>query len=139
MRSMGIASGDAVLVVEHRGEQDLVYHGLVASISMQERLLGAHGEPAIEAVFIGPRLALENFTSVVHISHRDWLERRAGLAYEELPGCVPGMCRYCKCTEARACPGGCAWLYPERTVCSSPACEAKFVRENLLRTAGRAV
>jgi hypothetical protein len=158
MRSMGISPGDAVLVIEHRGEQDIVYNALVAGISMEERLAGTHGEPAIEASFvadharerIGPLPGVDygvrpwhptlSVPGVVHISHRDWIERRAGLAYEELPEAIPGMCRYCRCTANRACPGGCSWLYPEqRTVCSAPACEAKYVRENLLRTAGRAV
>jgi hypothetical protein len=39
---------------------------------------------------------------------------------------APGTCRHCDCTEANACrlPEGdtCAWVNPERTVCSNPAC-----------------
>ena len=111
MRSMGISPGDAVFVIEHRGEQDIVYNGLVAGISMQEKLAGTHGEPAIEAAFVAQYHGSYGTKShpiltaveVVHTSHRDWIERRAGLGYEELPP-----------NEAEA-------------------------RENFLRTAGRAV
>lgn len=144
--TMGIGPGDAILVVEHRGAQDIVHNALVASISMREELKGRLGEPAIEAVFINVQRAsrdgtagLELFAGVCHISHLDWLERRASLGYEELPGPTPGVCRYCRCTEARACEGGCRWLFPEHTVCSAPACEAKFVEDNMMRTAGRAI
>lgn len=56
-RTMGIGPGDAVLVVEHRGAQDIVHHALVASISMREELKGRLGEPAIEAVFINAQRA----------------------------------------------------------------------------------
>lgn len=155
MRTMGITPGDAVLVIEHRGEQQIVYNALVGGISMEERLTGTRGEPAIEAEFVadqarervGPFPGVDptikpwhptlSVAGVVHISHVDWIERRASLGYEELPGHVPGVCRYCKCTDRRPCPAGCGWLYPERTVCS--ACEAKFVTDNMLRTAGRAI
>jgi hypothetical protein len=117
---------------------------------MREELRGPNGEPSIEAAFVatsmpGYRTDLEGgghavltVPRVVHITHRDWIERRASLGYEELPGPTPGVCRYCHCTERRACPGGCAWLYPERTVCSNPECEEKWVQDNLLRTAERA-
>lgn len=30
----------------------------------------------------------------------------------------PGVCRFCGCTETRACPGGCSWANATRTVCS---------------------
>ena len=91
MRTMGILPGDAVLVIEHRGEQQIVYNALVAGISMRQELLGMKGEPAIEAVFVARQghtdlmeigHAITSFDSVVHISHRDWIEGRAGLAYE---------------------------------------------------------
>jgi hypothetical protein len=89
-RTFGICPGDSVLVSEHRGEQEIVHNALCSAISMQERLLGMHGEPAIEVAFVvktGSRdgsAGLQLFASVVHISHRDWLEGRAGLAYEEV-------------------------------------------------------
>jgi hypothetical protein len=138
MTTMGIRPGDAVLVIERRGEQQLVYNALAAGFSMDETLAGTHGEPAIIAVFVGThadgrsRYTLEKglptltVPRVVHISHRDFIEGRAGLGYEELPGPISGVCRYCRCTEQRACPGGCAWLDVESTVCSSPPCFAKF-------------
>jgi hypothetical protein len=152
---MGIAPGDAVLVIEHRGEQQIVYNALVAGISMRGELVGPKGEPAIEATFVTERGGLDfmrdmdpwhptlSVPQVVHISHRDWIERRASLGYEELPGPTPGVCRYCRCTERRACRladgRSCGWLFVEATVCSNPECEEQFVQDNLLRTAGRAV
>jgi len=136
MTTMGIKSGDAVLVIEHRGERDLVYNALIAGFTMDEKLAGTRGEPAITVVFLGnshflTRLGLSPVTvpDVVHISHRDFIEGRAGLGYEELPGPVQGMCRYCRCTERRACPLGCCWIDQERTVCSSEPCVTKFLAE----------
>jgi hypothetical protein len=155
MRTMGISPGDVVLVIEHRGEQQIVHSALVAAISMDAELAGALGETMIDVVFVSEIAGfseslpwktqtipagldwphgLVHARDVVHISHRDWIEGRAGLAYEELPGPTPGICRYCRCTEQRACPGGCAWLYPERTVCSNPDCAEKYVKDNLPRT-----
>jgi hypothetical protein len=29
-----------------------------------------------------------------------------------------GTCRFCGCSEDRACPGGCSWADKARTVCS---------------------
>ena len=147
MRTMGIRRGDAVLVIEHRGDQRIVYNGLVVSLSMRSALAGTLGEPAIHVAFVLPLSTVSTGTmadeaDVVHISHRDWIEGRAGLAYEELPGPPPGICRYCRCTEQRACllksGCGCAWLYPERTVCSNPECAEKFAQDNLLRSQGGA-
>ena len=153
MRTLGIKPGDAVLVVEHRGEQKIVYNAIVAGISMRGELRGPKGEPAIEAAFVadqarervGPVSGIDYTTKpwhptlaisgVVHISHRDWIERRAILGYEDLPEFTPGVCRYCRCTDARACAGGCAWLFPEHTVCSAPECEARWVYETKLRAA----
>ena len=153
MRTMGISPGDAVLVVEHRGEQQIVYNGVVSGITMQPELRAANGEPAIEAAF-ATNLVVEShpvsfmerrgvliIRDMVHISHRDWIERRASLGYEELPGHVPGVCRYCKCTEERACRladgGACSWIFPEHTVCSNPECERRWVEDNKLRTAAK--
>lgn len=39
-----------------------------------------------------------------------------------------GTCRYCGCTEAKACAGGCAWVDQDETVCSTPACVAAWKR-----------
>jgi hypothetical protein len=103
MRSIGIAPGDAVMVVEHRGEQQIVYNALVAGISMDEKLAGTHGEPAIEASFVltrhqysealGGGHPVMTERGVVHISHRDWIEGRAGLGYEELPEPIAHLLR----------------------------------------------
>jgi hypothetical protein len=38
----------------------------------------------------------------------------------------PGRCRYCSCTEDRACDAGCWWYDEEQTVCSSETCVARF-------------
>lgn len=43
-----------------------------------------------------------------------------------------GCCRYCGCTEERACPSGCAWVDPEASLCSSPGCLAQVPEEELL-------
>jgi hypothetical protein len=150
-----------VLLVERRGAQQIVHNALVCSLSMDAAQAGTLGETMIDAAFVSaiagfaealPRKmrppdadldwphGMVHARDVVHISHRDWIEGRAGLAYEELPGPTPGMCRYCRCTEQRACAAGCWWLYPDdRTVCSSPECEAKWVRDNKLRAGGRAI
>lgn len=32
-----------------------------------------------------------------------------------------GQCRYCRCTDDHACPGGCSWIDPLHTVCSECA------------------
>jgi hypothetical protein len=130
--------GEPVLVVERRGEQQLVYHGLVSGISMREELVGTHGEPAIEVVFVADGHKLTAYQpnmrewhptlvvpGVVHISHRDWIEGRAGLAYEELPGALIGVCAYCRCTGRRPCAGGCSWLDEYHLVCS--ACKDKYL------------
>lgn len=47
---------------------------------------------------------------------------------------TPGRCRYCRCTDARACPEGCAWLDLEQTVCDSPPCSLEFAQA-ILRSA----
>ena len=51
------------------------------------------------------------------------------------PG-VPGVCRYCKCTEAFRCPEGCGWANGNATVCSTESCvkrhiERKFAKDLL--------
>ncbi len=96
---MGIRPGDAVLVMEHRGEQQLVYNALVVGFSMDESLAGTHGEPALRLCFVVPHLqpryvydGVRAVPNVVHISHRDFVEGRARLGYEEQPqsGAVSG-------------------------------------------------
>lgn len=34
------------------------------------------------------------------------------------PGILPGVCKFCGCTEDHACEGGCAWADDERTICT---------------------
>jgi hypothetical protein len=88
-----------VLVSEHRGEQEILHNALCSAISMQQRLLGTHGEPAIEVAIMVKtgrqgEAGLQLFPRVVHISHRDWIDGRAGLGYEEVPQNVrvhPGL------------------------------------------------
>ena len=138
MTTIGIRPGDAVLVIERRGEQQLAYNALVAGFTMDDKLAGTHGEPAIEACFVATHAGAMNryggmptlsVPKVVHVSHLDWLEGRAGLAYEELPSAIPGLCRYCRCTEERGCHGGCGWLDSEMTVCTNPECMSKFMED----------
>lgn len=43
---------------------------------------------------------------------------------------ITGVCKHCGCTSARACPGGCAWVDEQQTVCS--VCLPKLDGEELL-------
>jgi hypothetical protein len=43
-----------------------------------------------------------------------------------LPHRRPGRCRFCRCTDQRACPEGCGWYDSRATVCDSPVCVARF-------------
>lgn len=133
MRTIGISPGDWVLLLERRGEQEIVYNAMVASVSMDESLAGTKGEGSIRVVFVPvaerPDAGVLIVPDVVHISHRDWLEGRAGLAYEELPHPPSGVCRFCRCTQQRACAGGCDWIDLEGTVCSSEECLEKYGAE----------
>lgn len=47
-----------------------------------------------------------------------------------------GICRFCGCVDERACPGGCAWIDDEHTVCSSLACYPRWVAERTSRAMG---
>jgi hypothetical protein len=57
---------------------------------------------------------------------------------------TPGVCRVCGCSEPLACPGGCGWANPERTLCTrcvdgsgALAVEAGFAwMAEILRTHG---
>lgn len=40
-------------------------------------------------------------------------------------------CRFCGCTDERACPGGCAWVAPG--VCSNPECIEGYFEETAIR------
>ena len=50
--------------------------------------------------------------------------------YEQILGDAEESCRFCGCTQNRACRmldgSGCAWLDPNHTVCSAPACAEKY-------------
>ena len=80
-------------LIERRGEQQIQYDALVLAMSMQAQLRGVHGEMAIDAVCVNPLHTpakgdspeehLIYFTDVVHVSHRDWIERRTHIGYEE--------------------------------------------------------
>jgi hypothetical protein len=133
MRTIGIQPGRNVLLVERRGDEFPAYNALVSGISMDEQLAGTKGEPSIEVAFIVPDGEMHRVLvvpEIVHVSHRDWIEGRVGLAYDELPYPPRGVCRFCLCTENRACAGGCAWLDIDATACSAPACKEKFWAEN---------
>jgi hypothetical protein len=53
----------------------------------------------------------------------------ATISSASLKGGATGRCRYCRCTDARACPDGCAWLDKEHTVCDSETCRSSFAAE----------
>lgn len=133
MRTIGIKPGDYVLLVERRGDEYPAYNALVVGMSMDEQLAGPKGEPSIEVAFVVPDGEAHRVLvvpEIVHVTHRDWIEGRVGLAYDELPYPPRGVCRFCHCTEHRACTGGCSWLDLEETTCSSPACREKYWAEN---------
>lgn len=44
---------------------------------------------------------------------------------------IQGVCKYCGCTEQRACPGGCQWIHEEETICSR--CAPAMTAEDVLR------
>lgn len=44
---------------------------------------------------------------------------------------LSGVCKYCRCTDNRACWGGCDWIDQEHTVCSK--CVEKCDEHDLLR------
>lgn len=48
----------------------------------------------------------------------------------------PGRCRYCKCTEEKACNPPCSWVDKAQTVCSNPACVVRGVEDGVLKKAG---
>ena len=49
------------------------------------------------------------------------------IAASALPALRAGVCRYCGCTEERACGGGCWWVDVYRTVCSSSVCVERYI------------
>lgn len=42
---------------------------------------------------------------------------------------IAGVCKYCGCTNERACPGGCSWVDPSLTICT--ACTSRMTPEEL--------
>ena len=42
------------------------------------------------------------------------------------PHLVSGICRYCGCTDNRACNPLCAWITPDHTVCSADPCVEQY-------------
>ncbi|MEW5925968.1 MAG: hypothetical protein AB1941_00640 [Gemmatimonadota bacterium] len=53
--------------------------------------------------------------------------------YRDAPLHVAALCRYCGCTDARACPDGCYWIHVDPDlavgVCSAPACVEALSQE----------
>lgn len=49
-----------------------------------------------------------------------WLEFR-----DRRENGTPGVCRYCGCTDDRACNGGCSWLDETHTSCDAPLCQMR--------------
>ena len=59
------------------------------------------------------------------------------LIVNPLPLTRRGVCRYCGCSDSRACTvrvhlnlwRGCAWMDTEHTVCDHPACTQQWIAE----------
>ena len=49
---------------------------------------------------------------------------------------VPGQCVICGCTEAAACPGGCAWIDETELICSEHSDEEIAAARAKLAAAG---
>ncbi len=100
---------------------------VAAKINHRMRRSGlTRGQGAIYALAIDPH----NVHCLTE-SHLDtwWLSLSAedkAEIYEQRLGDAQERCRFCGCTQARACPGGCGWLDRHHTVCSAPSCAAKY-------------
>lgn len=91
MSTPGITRGGLVHLIERRGEQTIQHDALVLVMKMDPTLAGIRGEMAIDAVFVNALRApsedwhddLMVIRDVVHVSHRDWFDGRACIAYQE--------------------------------------------------------
>jgi len=91
MSTPGISRGGLVHLLERRDEQIIQHDALVLAMTMDTTLAGPHGEMAIDAVFVNALRAPSRYWqddlmaifNVVHVSHHDWIERRACIAYQE--------------------------------------------------------
>jgi hypothetical protein len=127
MTSIDLAPGCVVLVLERMKDHEHVCEGLVQSVSLREDRAGFYGEPVINVVYVREGSgSIAYVRDVVHFSHPDWWNGEVTIAYEELPAFPAGVCRFCGCTERRACPGGCSWADQDKTVCSTNTCMAKL-------------
>lgn len=120
MRIVVLWPGDYVHVVERRGPALVYHHGLVAGISMDERLLGEGKKPALHVQIVfwdGQRAVSREFENVVHVTHADWKDGRAALAYTERV-LAAEECRYCGAPVSR-----------DKTYCDSPVCGERFREE----------
>lgn len=71
------------------------------------------------------------------LDERDALAAMLRAVYHPLElGDEAGTCIGCGCTEERACEGGCAWMDPDRRICSS--CTSKIGSEDLHAAAAAA-
>lgn len=140
MRTIGLKPGDRVLLIERvnvaeSGGPELVHNGLVISVSMRADMRGKNGEMPISVVWVSK---LMETTLVVHgmphISHHRWRQGLISMAYEELPP-QTGVCRFCGCTERRACVDAngdsCSWIDADRTVCSAARCLERATEADL--------
>lgn len=67
------------------------------------------------------------------------VQARAAIKKLESPAkATSGVCRFCGCTEERACNPPCSWVDKNRTICSSVDCMARGRRDGLLKKNGGA-
>jgi hypothetical protein len=98
-------AGGRIRLIERRKDREIFYDALVLGMTMRAELAGTRNEPAIRAVFVNPLRVLTQddphqehmswydqdvwndvlikVDQVVHVSHRDWLEGRTCIAYQE--------------------------------------------------------
>ena len=134
MRTIGLKPGDPVLVIRRAAGQETVHNGLVLYLSMDEAIAGASGEMPIGVTFVRGEWGPEAWCEVPHFTSPGWATTRSGCAYEELPAPF-GVCRYCGCTERRACVDGngepCRWMDADQTVCSSFSCFERLTEDQV--------
>lgn len=77
-----------------------------------------------------PRFSAERNAQIIQTDTPTELANRGffgpKVSSRDLNTVASGRCRYCRCTDARACEDGCWWVDAEQTVCSTRTCVERF-------------